>query len=251
MELKLFNQRGQAALTDSIFFLLIVSSVCTMLFFFLINYGVLVEGNVKSFYSSDFAVDVLKVVTYVNVMRDGSTIENIQSSDGSEYDYLFALIKEDFGSSSLEGDPKFKPRTIKAIKSTISSVVKPFEDSVDFSFWIGQEDKKDFLFLMLTNHECNVVENADGSTRVKDCNINYFYCDPLNKNRLNDEILSQVTGVDSATGLVRLAKTKTDGMDERFTYVMNLDLWVSKAIPILQDLDTNTDMNCTNINDIY
>ena len=110
------NSKGQAALMDSLFFLAIVSAVCTTLFFFTVNYGKQLDSQINSFYSTDFAADTIKVVSYINVLRTGMSVYD---ADGLvELDYLLAMMKEDYGNKRVFLQNK------KAIASTFNSVSK-------------------------------------------------------------------------------------------------------------------------------
>lgn len=245
---------GQAALTDSLFFLAIVAMVCTLLFYFIINYGVSVEGQINSFYSADFAMDTLKVITYINVMRDGSSIYSLNAAgepdQNPQYDYLLTMIKEDYSQTGAGESPSLNPSTKKAIANTVHTVMVPFEHSVDYAFYLFQEDSKQFLFLLMGLHEGVVVENefnVDGSPKTISIRKMYYCLPPADSPRsatvLKDKVFPYIGRVDSAASKIFLARKEGGGAN----YVMELDLWVSKDVNSLRSLDRlplGNDFNC-------
>jgi hypothetical protein len=157
LELKKFltSRTAQAALVDSIFFVTIVSIICTTLFSFAIGFGTKADSAISSFYSTDFATDCLKVISYINVLRDGTSISELGPGQIAEYDYLLALIKEDFRANAKCMNGTLSPLMRKPIVSTVSSVLAPFDDSIDYAFYIFSESgvEKKYVFLLLALHK--------------------------------------------------------------------------------------------------
>jgi len=244
--MNLFNDsRAQAALVDSLFFIAIVSAICTGLFYFAINYGLSTESSLNSFYSSDFAMDSLKVITYVNVMRDGSAVSINPSTpvSASEYDYLLASIKEDFAQKKEIG-----MESRKAIANTLYSVLKPFDDSIDYVFYVIKEgatvQEAKYIALIIAVH----VPSDSGTEGqyycdplTKKCSyINrvFYSCNPTEKSVLEKCIFPNVGKVDSAIGKITLSDSP---------YTIGLHTWVSKRIDALKNLDpNNSDPNSPN-----
>ena len=268
------DSKGQAALTDSLFFLAIIATICTSLFFFAINYGLQMEQQVNSFYASDFSNDALKVVTYVNVLRTGESIYAAKGDGTDEFDYLLALIKEDYASQAGLASKSLGPETRLAIASTLDSVLKPFQDSIDYSFYLvspnadllnASDDK--FLFLLLATHQCasgpglcnptpvldpvtgNYVIPSDEEILIERV---YYYCQPKDTSVLEDKIFPFASQVDTALGKITLFDSDATENQGR-PFIMGLNVWVSKDIPVLSNLDDKTkpgsaDFNCTVIN---
>ncbi|MFA6268937.1 MAG: hypothetical protein WC652_03935, partial [archaeon] len=202
--MKFLNERGQAALVDSLFFIAIVSAICTGLFYYAINYGLGSESLLNSFYSSDFAMDSLKVITYVNVMRDGSAVSLNSPVEFQEYDYLLALLKEDFAQNKLIGEG-----SRKAIANTLYSVLKPFDDSIDYAFFITKEGttvgEAKFIALIIAAHVPGPVTGAGdycepNTTNCYSIKRVFYSCDPTEKTVLEKYIFPNVGKVDSAMG---------------------------------------------------
>ena len=245
MEMKL-NSKGQAALMDSIIFLTIVSSVVTMLFFFMVGYGDRVNNQLDSLYAEDFSIDTLKVITYINVLRDGRSVFDYDFKEDEqpspEYDYLLAIMKEDYAD---EG--KFTQSTKKAVVSTISSTLKPFDESIDYAFFMMHEDSEEFLLLLIAVHEGRFVED-NGRMVVESVDRVYYVCEPDDKEILAKEVFPYVGEVNSSSGKIMLAEPKSS---TNTPFIMSLNMWVSKDIAVLKNLgDPDTekmipDLNCT------
>jgi len=251
------EQRAQAALVDSLFFIAIIATICTGLFYFAVNYGLGTESLLNSFYSSDFAMDSLKVITYINVMRDGSavlvsnpsssslsTISGTSSPGGArEYDYLLALIKEDFSKNK-----KLGMQTKIAIANTLYSVLKPFDDSVDYAFYISREStvqgSSTYLALILSTHKFyryDVINdrNVPVVRRV------FYSCEPTNNKALEKNVFPYVGKIDSALGKITLGT----GLGNTSPYIIGLHVWVSKQVGVLQDpAATASELGCTMLN---
>lgn len=252
------NQKGQAALMDSIFFMTIVSAICTTLFLFTANYGTQLDQQVSSFYSTDFASDTLKVVSYVNVLRDGTSIYGDQDNgyNNPELDYLLTMMKEDYADKK-----EFSCETRKAIASTFDSVLKPFSDSIDYAFYFLNRDQGKFLFLMMAIHECdprfavecNCYKNygdaacANKTDFVPEIKLSYYYCTPQDKDILTKNVFPYAGKVDTAVGKLAFSDSNPN-VTTPVVFDIELAMWVSKDIAALKDVPNPTsDFNCSPI----
>jgi len=235
--------RGQAALMDSIFFLTIVASITAGMFFFTINYGLQTESQLASFYSADFASDVLKVVSYINVLRDGSEFSYVISGEAVELDYLLALIKEDYFDKKEMSDP-----TVKAIASTMGATMKPFDNSYDYAFYLVNESEQNFLFLLIAIHECTSGEVICNDPTVTDKIVDrvFFYCKPEISDFLEQQVFPAVGKVDSGYGKVTLSETVGDRMESKI-FIMGLNIWRANTVEPLKDLEDNAELVCERI----
>ena len=245
------GEKGQAALFDSLFFLAIVSVVGTFLFFYAINYGVTINDRIDSFYSADFAADSLKVISYVNATRDGTDIKDFfqggdKYDEPAQFDYLLALIKEDYYDKQT-----FSPETRKAIVSTLGYVLRPFNDSLDYTFYMVNQDSDQFLFLLLAVHGNAVVTDTpvgpDLSGRVisdvTEVDRLFYYCQPSNKNILEQKIFPYVGKVDFSREKISLSDDpESDGK----SFIMGLEMWVARDISALTEIqNSGGDFNCS------
>jgi hypothetical protein len=234
------NEKGQAALIDSLFFIVIVAAICTGLFYFAINYGSSPDVLINSFYSSDFAMDALKVITYVNVMRDGSPISpsgNYTTATFPEYDYLLALLKEDYAETSTIG-----VQSKKAIANTVYSALKPFDDSLDYVFYIAKEqtsvsDAK-YMAMVIAVHDPYVPNQNNDELLTDPPNRVFYDCNPQRKNILEEKFFPELGSVESAYGKITL-------MDS--PYIIGLHTWVAKNVEVINYVKdpANMDYNCS------
>lgn len=243
------GNRAQAALTDSMFFLAIVAAITAMLFFYMTSYGNNMNTQLDAFYTKDFAADSLKVITYVNVLRDGTELQDFLDGDypneSPQFDYLLTLMKEDYSDKQ-----KFSPETISAIALTLNSVLKPFS-SVDYSFYLLSESENEFLFLMLSVHKGTLTEiDADKKKyEVSDVRRVFYNCAPSNQDVLSKHINSYVGQIDQSKGKISfLDPDVTDSLGRPF--IIGLDVWISKDLPVIRDLEDQAtqagkDFNCS------
>lgn len=234
----MLNQKGQAALIDSIIFLTIVMSIATGLLFFTVNYGLTSQDQLQSFYSSDFAADALKVVTYINVVRDGTNIDEIEyeNSEDIELDYLLALIKEDYADKK-----ELSGTTINAIKNTFSAALQPFDNAIDYAFYLFNEDESEYLFLLMAVHECKSGCNDPGLP--KEIERLFYYCKPGTTNYLEYEVFPTVGKVDSAFGKITLQdEDNIDSIGRPF--IMGLQVWIVRDSIALSSLSLNPELDC-------
>lgn len=125
------NSRGQAAITDALFFLVVVMALVSFLFFFTSQYGRTVGEYSDSKYGSDYAVSALKTVLYSSFARDGLPLTDCEEDQCSqEVDFLIAAVKEDYADD--EKINYFREDLTKSIKS----VMQPVRNSFDFMLFI-------------------------------------------------------------------------------------------------------------------
>jgi hypothetical protein len=228
------DSRGQAALMDSIIFLTIVASITTGMFFFTINYGTQTADRVNSFYSSDFAVDALKVITYINVLRTGEDFGRITSMGVVELDYLLALIKEDYADTKT-----LSPETTNAVVATLGATMRPFDRAYDYAFYlVTVSEPKNFLFVVLALHECTSYPSvcADPTDKTKEIDRVFYYCTPGISNFLEKDVFPRVGKVDSGYGKVTLSEDVGTRSESRI-YIMGLQTWKARNVSTLTDLD--------------
>jgi len=139
------NSTGQAAVTDSLYFILIVTFLSIFLFGFSSSYGNSIKEQVNNEFNTTFATNALKSILYSSTPRDpDDSIEN----KGAEIDYLLAILKEDYADNELIDESE---RMV--LGKTISKVLSPVQDTLDYALYISvpSEKKVVFFYLHLTN----------------------------------------------------------------------------------------------------
>lgn len=241
------ENRGQAALVDSLFFIAIVSALGTGLFYFAINYGLSSEAMLNSFYSSDFASDALKVITYVNITRDGKIVTpDMVVSPSDEFDYLFAMIKEDYAEHSR--DPvQITLQTQQYIARTLYSVLKPFDTSFDYIFFIAKEgaikSEQKFMVMIFALHK-----PVDPNDKTQGVTREFYSCAPAFSNVIEKYIFPNAGSLDSSIGRISLCESS----GQCLSYLLGIDIWVSKKAEIFTNITngTDTEFKCTLISDV-
>lgn len=242
------EHKAQAALVDSLFFIAIISALGTGLFYFAINYGLSSEELLNSFYSSDFTTDALKVITYVNITRDGEIVKaNRVVNSTDEFDYLFAMIKEDYAENSKK-EVKITLPTQKNIAKTLYEVLKPFDSSFDYAFFISKEGgvqgEQNFLVMILALHKYQPEE----SDPLKMVTREYYSCRPKFSNVIEKYIYPSVGSLDSSFG--RISLCENSGTCSSF--LIGINIWVSKSVEIFNKINEgdDTEFVCTKLEGI-
>ena len=174
------NSRGQAAITDALFFLLIVSSLSTLLFLFINQYGIMVSDEVKRSYGTDYASSALKTILYSSVPRNAG--EKLADADTQEIDYLLAAIKEDYAYKKDDGQQRLSPEMQKTLYDNISAIMQPLEEHFDYMFYVYRTDSPidadEFAYLLLHISRCKTAISASERCPEDDKTHADYICSP-------------------------------------------------------------------------
>ncbi len=171
----LLNSRGQASVTDAMFFLIIVSVISVFLLISASQYGSLVTKQLDKQYFGEYIDSSLKTILYVTVPReDGSVI-----GDASEMDYLITALKEDYADDGKIGDYR------KLLSDTVRAVMAPQTSVFNYAFIVhiepepGTSGEDEFVFMQLkwTTYSYDGLE-GDRYRNVTDSEIVEYYCNP-------------------------------------------------------------------------
>ncbi len=171
--MKTMAQRGQAAVTDALYFILIVTALSIFLYGFANSYGGNVKQQINAESSTTFATNSLKTILYSSTPREpGKSL----SDPKTEVDYLLSIIKEDY-----YDDQEISRENRKVLGETISSILAPVSDNYDYVFYITvpSENKFVFMYMHLTNFE---EGTAAGSTGILKRFLTYEVGNPAHKN---------------------------------------------------------------------
>ena len=144
------NSKGQAAVTDAMYFLLVVTFLSIFLFGFANSYGNSIKQQINDEFSTTFATNALKTILYSSTTRSPGV--KITDPD-AEIDYLLVILKEDYADDQqLDSDER------EVLGETISTILTPIEDQIDYIFLITafEEANKDFIFFYI--HTTNFIE---------------------------------------------------------------------------------------------
>ena len=169
------NQRGQASLTDALFFLLIVAGLSTLLFMFNTSYGKNVELQLARQYNSDYAQSALKTILYSSVPRNPeSSLDDLGSVE--EIDYLMAVVKEDFADDGALTETS-KARLVNYVGQVMYPLSRTFE--YIFSIYILPSTvligypAGDYMFVMLSKTDFPLDPESS-----EDPVLEHYLCNP-------------------------------------------------------------------------
>lgn len=132
---------AQAAVTDALYFLIIVTALCAFLFAFANQYGTSVNEQLASQYLSSYATGALKTILYSSTPREPTA--TLYSED-AEIDYLLAYVKEDYADDSA-----LEPETMFVLAKDVNSIMAPISDSFDYLFLISMPQYNEYVYVLL------------------------------------------------------------------------------------------------------
>lgn len=189
------NQKGQAAVTDTIYFLLIVTGLCVFMFSFANSYGAAASSEIGRQYYLDYSSSALKTILYSSTPRDITQTLSYDpvSDDAVELDHLSAFIKEDYAD-----DSQLKDDTQISVANTIRNIMRPVADSFDYLFYISVPevaiDSRKMIFV--TIH----VTEPSSNPAVSDSK--YYVCEPF------DVLQSEIIDLENALGNVYISSSR-------------------------------------------
>ncbi len=251
-----FDEKGQAAITDSLYFLMIVSALCIVLFVISNTYGNTVIEQIKRQYGSEYAASAFKTIFKSSIPRiEGQALEKTL-----EVDYLLARVKEDFADDSTLNS------TAGLLANNIVGIMEPVQDNYDYVFYIYNSGgsstdctsssdpgctgtitpttKAGLVFLLFSIHNRALSVPLDGKSFSADQIV--LLCNPAqglaNVHRV-EGLLSNVGSVSKSESWIRLISQNASGNDNLEAAQVNLAMWVSTIVPE-EELFDPTKLNC-------
>ena len=229
------GKSGQAAVTDALFLLVIITGLMAFLFSFSINYGKGLSDQVNRNTNYEFVASALKTIMYQSVSRNADVPLN-PTNPNLEIDYLMAQVKEDFAD-----DKNLSPNTQKNLAKTVFDVMRPVADSEDYLLYINTAQK--YVFVMIWRTEFAPVQfGPDGKpVRFQDVTVlnpshKMYFCNPdissdaVTRLKLRvgntTEVQAIVNMVESAGSAVSLSQDT-----ETTRAGVSLSTWVATRIP--------------------
>ncbi|MCX6798771.1 MAG: hypothetical protein NTW59_01590 [Candidatus Diapherotrites archaeon] len=210
----LAGMRGQAALSDSLYFLLIVSGLCAFLFFFAANYGLVVEQQVVRQYRSEYATASLETILYSSTPRDPSKALD----QAEEVDYLLAAVKEDYADDQVLDD------TNAILTEGIKTIMEPFADNSDYMFFIYMPEKKKFVYNLFFVTEFEVSGKEVTQTRKAT-----LLCNPKSLDDV-EETITGVGAIAQSNSSMQMIEIAEGGAEKYPPAQVNLTMWVPTEI---------------------
>lgn len=250
-----FGERGQAAITDALFLLIIVSGLAVLMFFFITGtptksnlnpspmdigggggsgYGVAVNRIAMEYYATDYATSALQTLLYSSTPRHVE--ENL--SKAKEIDYLLAFMKEDYAN-----DKKFSDSTKRLILRDLNLIMASSLPTYDFIFImrtippeITGVSEPVLIILKYTD-----FDNATGTKRV------YYFCKPGpgKESLIEEDLLSRAGSVVKAQPVIlRFRIANREGVEKIWTA---LDMWPAVELPKSKLIEAADKLNCKKV----
>lgn len=225
------SRSAQAAITDALFLLVIISSLTGFLFLFAANYGKGIADQVNRNDNFEFASSALKTIMYQSVPRDSNkTINTLSPDPNLELDYLMAMVKEDYAD-----DKNLSDNIKKSLAKATYSVMRPVADTQDYLFAINTAQK--YVFLMLWRTKFIPTGQRFGDVTVDPQETHeIFFCDPSLSDNALQKLFLRVGNTVQAQALVNMVEFTGN------TFLLTLDtsevragvllaMWTATTIP--------------------
>lgn len=217
------NNAGQAAVTDALFLLVIISSLTGFLFIFAANYGKGISDQVTRNDSFEFVSSALKTIMYQSVPRDASLSINVLAPDPDmEVDYLMALLKEDYAD-----DGNLTLNTKVNVAKSLYAVMRPIADTQDYLFSINTAQEFVMVVLWKTrflveDESGNYVPYTDAVDAERFQNVKadesepheMFFCTPSVSENPLQKLFLRVGTATQAQGLISMIRIASSSFDD-------------------------------------
>lgn len=231
------NASGQAAVTDALFLLVIVTALTAFMVLFATSYGTSIGGQVTKNFNSSYVTSALKTLMYTSAPRFG---DEITFSPNEEVDYLMAIVKEDYADGQ-----GLTPKTKKVLAKTVDELMGGLSDSYDYMFTIRTSDK--FVMLMIHRTEFQNVEFGKRNVKLTATGHQTYFCNTGSSEIPFEQIQKLMVGVGdtySAENLVVMVQANNQSLSfsqPELRAVANLTMWI--ATPVEDSLWNS--LNCT------
>ena len=172
------EKSAQAAVTDALFLLVIITGLMAFLFSFSVNYGKGLSDQVNRNSNYEFVASALKTIMYQSVPRNAD-LSITPNNPNQEIDYLMAQVKEDFAD-----DGNLAINTQKNLTKTVFEVMRSVADTQDYLLYINTAQK--YVFVMLWRTEFAPIQyGPDGKPiRYQDVTLQtpshrMYFCSPM------------------------------------------------------------------------
>lgn len=218
--IELKKDKGQAAMTDSLFFLTIIVALCVLLFKFSATYGDRIDLAINNLYFKEYTNSSLKAIYYTDMPLDFE--KNILNS--LETDYLITAIKSDYlfnekiGGSDINSLNKDNIKDLSKYNlfHTIKSLMHPLPN-YDYIYYIQNTSNSQFIYFML---KINEIEGTDITSK-------YYLCEPLSIDPVRYLVQRSNKLYSSSTPLMFKTLRSRDASEVRT--VASLTMWPSTS----------------------
>jgi len=248
------TKKGQAAITDALFFLLIIVTLSVLMFRYSSTYGNRIEQATTDLYFKEYTNSVLKTIFYTSVPLDFDL--NLESA--KETDYLMTQIKQDYfsdgniGYSDINqlGRTDYRDLAKYNLYNTVKALMFPLK-SHDYVFYLYDQEGDKFIYFMIknTNYQLSTSPSQNSPYVVKyivpEEDLESFYlCDPNGYNIVR-QILSKSPKIFSSSiplNFIRYVDQININVASESTIIGTFAIWPS-TVDINKDI-IESQLNC-------
>lgn len=198
------KRKGQAAVTDALFFLMIIVTLAVLMFRYSSSYGERVDQSISDLYFKEYANSAMRTIFYTSIPLN----YDLNYQQGQETDYLMTAIKHDYyadqviGAEDSEinsltiadaaGNPDYGDLVKFNLYHMIKSIMQPL-NNYDYVFYM-YDSSEDFIFfvLKLTNFMDSETDGLPRYRKIYSINneipYSYYLCDPISYNSVRSTI---------------------------------------------------------------
>jgi len=147
--------KGQAAITDALYFLLIVMGLVVFLFFFTNQYGSSMKDYMASTYVSDYANSALKTILYSSASR----LPNETIDEAKEIEFLMTMVKEDYAIDNDDDGKLDLDFSKPLLTNNVIQIMKPLSKSFNYIFYminVGSAQKVIYVLAHVTEYDYEI-----------------------------------------------------------------------------------------------
>ncbi|MEI8364532.1 MAG: hypothetical protein WCF78_03690 [archaeon] len=252
------RKKGQAAITDALFFLTIIVTLSVLLFKFSSTYGDRIDLATSNLYFKEYSNSAMKTIFYSEVPLDYS----LDVDNASEVDYLMTSIKADYfkdgviGKKPVGGNDHQYINEISGEDSdiakynlyhTIKAVMYPLPN-YDYIFYLYYIDRERFEFVLIkvTNFgDPNPSESVNYQVTYdpKSMKSEYYLCNPINYSVVRNLVAKVNRVYASSIPLQFVVNNQDNQINNTFA------TWAATTAIKESDLTNSETMNCKLIDD--
>ncbi len=165
--LQIKTRKGQAAITDALFFLLVIVTLSVLMFRYSSTYGSRIDQATSDLYYKEYTNSVLKTIFYVSAPLD----YNLNLEESKENDYLMAMVKQDFyahgkigfsdvnklSTSNSSNVIDYRDLAKYHLYHTVKATMAPLT-AHDYLFYLYNTDNDSFAYFMIKNTDFNLEQ---------------------------------------------------------------------------------------------
>ena len=188
------KRKGQAAVTDALFFLMIIVTLAVLMFRYSSSYGERVDQSISDLYFKEYANSAMRTIFYTSIPLN----YDLNYQQGQETDYLMTAIKHDYYADQVIGaedsdinsltiadaadNPDYDDIVKFNLYHMIKSIMRPL-NNYDYVFYMYDESENFIFFVLkLTNFVDSETEGLPRYRRIysidSDNPYSYYLCNP-------------------------------------------------------------------------